>query len=537
MSASEFQKPSTPYGNMGLYLAGIVLAVGVWGRLEAWMAQIWKTHESYLFMAGGIAAAFLILLTMSHVWNKHCDRSYDRAITSPDATSVHLGTHEAGNDIYLKQKFRTMHTQVIGTTSAGKTESIILPWAIKDIENGLGFLMIDGKSDRSFLDKLYAYTVQAGREKDFRLFSFSEMNISTPFNPLAGGSVREIVERVFSSFTFENEYYRNVQYKVFTLLVSLLHKTKQSPNFLRIQQLLTQPELLRQLAHECGDLNLDAQVAALLKESPRDRSEKLSGLEACVSHFTSGEISGLFNSENGISFEEALQKNQICYFQLPSMYFPFLAEVTGKLVLQSFQNAVAKRQLGMESKAQFFSCYLDDFQDYIYPGFGALLNKARSANIGVVFSHQALGDLDKVSPAFRNIVLTNTNIKCVLRNNDPDTAEYFARSFGTETTEKLTERLKTHFFWASKTGESSLREVEQYKVHPNQIRGLGVGQGFVTIPHLKGVKTLKVHFQMRPDLSPVENLKPVTTKNEAFAWTPPTLSREKTKDHILPLGA
>jgi hypothetical protein len=47
---------------------------------------------------------------------------------------------------------------------------------------------------------------------------------------------------------------------------------------------------------------------------------------------------------------EAMEKGHIIYFQLPTMYFPFLASATGKLVLQCFQNAVSKRQLQLGGK-------------------------------------------------------------------------------------------------------------------------------------------------------------------------------------------
>jgi type IV secretory pathway TraG/TraD family ATPase VirD4 len=185
------------------------------------------------------------------------------------------------------------------------------------------------------------------------------------------------------------------------------------------------------------------------------------------------------------------------------MYYPFLAQATGKLVLQCFQSAVAKRHLGISKTPGFFSCYLDDFQDYIYPGFVALLNKSRSANIGIVFSHQALGDLDKVSPAFRNIVLTNTNVKVVMRNNDPETCEYFAKSFGTKTTEKATERRQKHSLGETRTGEGSVREVEEFIFHPNTIRQLGTGEAIVSIPHPKGVKMVRLKASKKPDLPPV----------------------------------
>ena len=147
-------------------------------------------------------------------------------------------------------------------------------------------------------------------------------------------------------------------------------------------------------------------------------------------------------------------------------------------------------------KPKFFAAILDDFQDYIYEGFGALLNKSRSANVGVVFSHQAIGDLDKVSEAFKNVVLTNTNIKIVMRMNDPETCDHFANTFGTKTTTKVTEKTKD----GGTTGDGSVREVEQYNFHPNVFKKLGTGLGVVSIPHPDGVLHIKTKFFMRPDL-------------------------------------
>lgn len=147
-------------------------------------------------------------------------------------------------------------------------------------------------------------------------------------------------------------------------------------------------------------------------------------------------------------------------------------------------------------RPKFFSCILDDFQDYIYEGFGSLLNKSRSANVGVVFSHQALGDLDKVSEAFRNVVLTNTNIKVVMRMNDPETCDHFARTFGTNTTTKLTQKTKD----GDATGDGTVRDVEEFNFHPNIFKKLGTGFGVVSIPHRDGIQNIKLKFAMRESL-------------------------------------
>lgn len=74
----------------------------------------------------------------------------------------------------------------------------------------------------------------------------------------------------------------------------------------------------------------------------------------------------------------------------------------------------------------FFSVYLDDFTEYLTPSFVTLLNKSRSANVGIVFAHQALGDLDGLGDGVKNTILTNSNLKVFMRTNEPESAEYFS---------------------------------------------------------------------------------------------------------------
>lgn len=500
--------------NRGLYLGVGIFAAMLLTKLWMKLKAAWLNHQVLLsFLAVLILAVFATAIA-ALIKKKLESNKYEKSITEKDENTVLLGTDVHGATVHLKQVHRTTHAQVIGTTSAGKTESIILPWAISDIESGSGLLMIDGKADRSLLDKLYAFTVRAGRQNDFRLFSFSEVEASSSFNPLSGASANEIAERVFSSFPAESSYYRSVQFSIFRTIVEALLENNKIPTFEVVRRLLIHTNELTALSGNVQDIGLKEKIGSIAMDNEKARLEKISGLESNLSHFTSGSLAPLYNSVTPeISFDDVLRNNRICYFQLPSMYYPFLAEATGKLVLQAFQNAIAKRHLGLEGKGKFFSCYLDDFQDYIYPGFGALLNKSRSANIGMVFSHQSLGDLEKVGPAFKDVVLSNTNIKCVMRMNDPITSDYFSKMFGTRKTEKTTERRKSSFFVKQDTGDQSVREVDEYIVHPNEIRNLGTGEGFVSIPHQRGVKTLKVFFKMRENLAPMSLPKVIRSEN------------------------
>jgi hypothetical protein len=435
-------------------------------------------------------------------WNKHVENLV--LAVKRNEKQIYLGKSQNNDELFLSTAMRTRHTQVIGTTSSGKSESVILPWAIQDIQNRGGIIIVDGKADRSFLDKIYAYTVAAGRANDFRLFSLSNPHLSCTFNPLAVGSVQEVTERVFSSFQFENEYYESVQFRIFREMIAVIKEQNVVPTFAHLLVLLTNKDALATWIEASRNDALKETLTGFNNLAAREKDEKVSGLVAKISHFCADEISPLFNSrEPHLDLGQALKHGLICYFQLPTMYYQFLGASAGKLVLQCLQNAVAKRHNEGGGAAQFTAVYLDDFQDYIYEGFEALLNKSRSANVGMVFSHQALGDLDKVSPAFRNIVTTNTNIKIVMRNNDPETAEFFASSFGTTSSSKETERVSRGIFGSKKTGELSVRAVEEFLFHPNLIKSeLATGEAIVSIPHFERVETQRVKFTPFPDIKP-----------------------------------
>lgn len=309
-------------------------------------------HQATIFFLPILALLSAVVLGLTKLWNWYAKREQERSITEPDETSVFLGIDtEKNRMIHLKQPFRTMHAQVIGTTNAGKSASVVEPWAIQDIKNGSGTLIVDGKSEASLILKLYSYAKLYNREKDFRLFSLAHVGPSSSFNPLKGASPQEVAERVFSSFTFENEYYKNIQYRVFLNIIRLIFAQKEVPTFSLVQRLLVDTEELSKWITACPDEILKRDMARFVKLPEKDREERVSGLETMIGHFTSSEIAPLFEeTEHAINFDEAMEKGHIIYFQLPTMYFPFLASATGKLVLQCFQNAVSKRQLQLGGK-------------------------------------------------------------------------------------------------------------------------------------------------------------------------------------------
>lgn len=478
-------------------------------KFHEWFMAWVEVRRHQFLLAGlllivGIPCGIYLWYKLAKIRDKNL---FEKSVTAKEDDSVFCGTTDNKEEIWVKPSQRAMHTQVIGTTNAGKTESVILPWAIQDIHAGKGLLLIDGKADNSLIDKLWSYTVLKGRQKDFKLFSLSRREQSFQFNPLLGGTAEEITERVFNAFEFENPYYRSLQYEVMNQVMRIFEATETIPTFQRLHQAISQPKVLEELASKVKDDTLRQWVMFYLSFSPSDREERTSGLLTAIGHFAFGSNAVLFNPEDGaITIDEALRSNQIVYFQLPVLLSPFLGKATGRLVLQSLQAAVANRhRMAKGEEKKFFSVFLDDFSEYLYEGFVTILNKSRSANVGIVFAHQALGDITVLGDPVANSILTNANMKVFMRGNDPDSAEYFSKVIGTLSSTKYTERQKKGFLGIDKSGDVSAREVEEFDVHPNEFKkNLGVGEAIMLVPHPRGVKKIKIKFNKLDDLEPEE---------------------------------
>ena len=494
-------------GSSGHLLIGILLC-SLWlvmRKLE-YLIFSWMADPKYQVLLASLVALFFLVslgLLLARIGQHHTAKALEESILAQTSDSVACGLSSDRKEVHIKTKQRIMHTQIVGTTNAGKTESVILPWAIQDMKQGRGLLLIDGKSDKDLLDKLYSYACKYGRQNDFRLFSLSNISKSQTFNPLTDGTADEITERLFSAFTFENQFYRSLQYEVLSQVLRIFEYSNEIPTFLKLHQGITNYKHLERLLDASDAIPLKQWLGQFKNLSSTERDQRTSGLTSQLSPFAFGKTAALYNSTSpDINIEEALKQNHIVYFQLPVLLAPFLGSATGKLVLQSLQSAIANRHRGPKDERKFFSVFLDDFSEYLYPGFVSVLNKSRSANVGVVFAHQALGDIEALGESVSNAILTNSNVKVFMRGNDPKSAEHFSKIIGTKQATKTTERRKISLLGNQGTGDVSSREVEEFVVHPNCFKkDLGVGEAIMIIPHDRGSKSLRIKFDRFPDLT------------------------------------
>jgi hypothetical protein len=122
--------------------------------------------------------------------------------------------------------------------------------------------------------------------------------------------------------------------------------------------------------------------------------------------------------------------------------------------------------------------------------------------VALHLSHQSLGDLEAIGADFATIINTNTNIKCILGVNDPKTADFFASHFGTMKDEKKTEQAVDEGTWfkrQTKTGALSLRVVDVFRVHPNELKEFTNGMGVLHLQTTDGPVTEVIRFYRLQD--------------------------------------
>ncbi len=427
---------------------------------------------------------------------------------------IRTGTTTDEIDVFLKNEDRCAHVQIIGSTGRGKTQSVIIPWAVRDLKNANTVIVMDGKGGSEIPSSLKAAAPKA--MTSVLHFDLGDIANSVRINPLSVGSPQQITDRIFRSFNFDDSYYKSVQYDICSKIVQLISEVDNEVTFRSIHLCLSDDQKLSEKMSLAKNTILIDRLRIYLKEPKRDRDQKLSGLLSQLSPFAEGEISPLVNGDDGsgipyVSISEFVTKGNIHlegYYQpsrslvisVPTLQYQEIGHQLGKLILQEIAHAVSVRE-GSDAKNYVF-CYLDEFSEFVYSGFISVLNKARSAKVGFHLSHQSLGDLGRVSEDFAKSINANTNIKCILGVNDPDTADFFARHIGTETSEKNTEQMEDHGLLSGgkkKTGMMSMREVDQYKIHPNELKSFSPGVGVLHLPSKLGNISEVVRFSRLDD--------------------------------------
>jgi conjugal transfer pilus assembly protein TraD len=352
-----------------------------------------------------------------------------------------------------------------GSPGAGKTT--LLTAIEHRLPDEIGCAFVDLKGDRALADRLAI--------PPERVFGLGD-RVSAAFNPLERGNPASWRDILMATQEWSEPHYRQAASRFVGACLAALAELNGSVELDDVIALLEQPKgatgLLRGLDEpHRGAL---ARSVALLESEASLRSGVLGLGNRLALLRDSPATARRFGTGGGIDLDAILRGGR-ALFSLPAAEFPEEAPAIAAAVIQSFGAAGQRLARGDEPLRALL--IVDEAARLGGNQLRESVAIGRGAGIGTAVAVQDFADLDYVAAGTREAVETGANTWIVMRQ--VASAEQIANAFGSQTTKRTTVQRDVHRWGFSDTGMRSEREVEEYRVSPNVIRGLGRGEAVV----------------------------------------------------------
>lgn len=392
---------------------------------------------------------------------------------------------------YMTDNNLNYHTQVIGGSGAGKTN--LLKVMIEDrVRKGHGLIFFDFKADMALQDWMTGLSESSGRRDDLMMISMSDPKVSHTYNPLQYGSETEITSQIMNSLTWSETFYRDVAESGLMIIIKAFcfRRDQGGKSFFLndLYSFLTDASVRMDILAEILNLSypdrFKSDLRRVIEELSNSKKDNYQGLVNQISKImnsTAGEIvSGTPGVDSEFNFKDAIRERKIAYLFMNSLKLKETASIMGKLMLMDLMKTVGSIYDDRSFVKQPLTLIIDEFASFATPDFGEFIEKARGAGIGVIVAYQSRQSLNSIEGDLALKLNENTATKVVFQVQDSEDAEWFCGLLGTQKVEKETHQAEEGFlFGDTKTGMKSVREVEEYVVHPNELKGLKMGQALL----------------------------------------------------------
>lgn len=437
----------------------------------------------------------------------HRAKAKQRAATAqaPAAATVSdldvpIGVDEAARPVSLDAAALRTHGVVIGPTGVGKTQALErviygVTGAPAARELHLPAVVVDMKADPGLAATLAAIAKQTGR----RFHHVTVGAAGSTYNPIAGLTADEaadaLYETLFAADKSLNMHYATLSRRLLqqacrvcidladarvarvgggTWTIGLADVAELlSINTLRSVKPFVSPSVAASLTQYLDDLDASKNEGDV--GDVRDRV-------AVIIDTAAGDIL----DATGFTMESAIRAGDIVCFSLDAAGAPQTARTIGTLAIQDLCATFGRLARDGWGKTHMCLTVLDEFSALGTPRVADLYARARSAGGAVLLATQDLdADLEAVSPQFAASVRTNANVWLVLRQTRGEAADAIARDIGSRLTWK--ETLQIEDDWDAlggmhaASGVGSMREVDKFILHPNDIKSLPQGGAYLVV--------------------------------------------------------
>ena len=421
----------------------------------------------------------------------------------------------SGEEVVLSDEDANTHTLVLGTTGSGKTVTV-LNLVESAINRTLPAIIIDGKGDQALARKVIDY----GRAKGRPGYLFALSGESCRYNPLASGGYSAKKDRIIELREWSEDHYRKLAEGYMQTVFKVLEAVDIKTDLVTVAGHMSTgglQALIRKHVEQLGEAR--AQALSDEVEAQKPAEAHVESLRAEIRNLAWSEVGHLFavaadgpgaaregdDGSSGSSTAEkpgsavlelsrAIEERAVVYVCLPSLQFPALADIIGKLVINDLK-AVAHEQLAKpEAERRPVYTVFDEFSVFAGEQVLNVINMGRSAGLHAVLATQSVADIGRAVPMtpdhFIRQVFASCNNYLIQRLNAPEDAVTVAELIGTKANFSHTAQIGE----AGSTGWGSVRRTRSFQVHPDQIKQLKRGEA-VFVNKTKGtLNRLKVRY-------------------------------------------
>ncbi|MBI3552714.1 MAG: type IV secretory system conjugative DNA transfer family protein [Elusimicrobia bacterium] len=385
--------------------------------------------------------------------------------------------------VILPEAWRTSHAYCVGASRSGKTVSVMLPLALRDIERGHPVIFFDGKGDLEHLHALAAQAQKCGRGDDFMLFSLNDPARSRTYNPLAFGNATQKKDKLIGAFTWTEEHYKKVSEDTLLTVINALEGTGQRYNLEDLYLCLTEPKAVHRVYELCENPGAKEHLEHFFNKFA-DTTRDITGLIKDLGLIVKNDFWPLMDTFcPEIDFLDVIQNRKILYLVFNTQAYQDTAERLARLFLQDLRAASDYIQNKMKRTDRTFTpIFVDEFNCFAFDAFGDFMSKCGGAGFALTLAHQSLGQLNKRGDYFKDEILDNANIKIIMRQDSPDAIDEFTRMIGTHTRTEYTDQTEDVLLAGRMaTGVGTAKSVEAFNISPNRIRQLQPHQAALLI--------------------------------------------------------
>jgi intracellular multiplication protein IcmO len=450
-------------------------------------------------------------------------------------------TQDNGLPVDIENGYLQRHTAIIGQSGVGKTTlGEYLLW--QQATRGGGFVFIDAKLDADTRDKLGLMMELVGRADELYVLNVDQPFNSNTYNPLLRGDPDEVASRLLNLLpSSENnpgsDFYRQSANHALTVIIGALKAGKRRYHFSDLAILMQSARAMQELERIVPAGSAEKMALQVFLDQFRKKGKEgvqidveriktvLGGMSGRIALFAQGKFGQVFNTYTPeIDLTDIVMNNKCLYVMLPTMGKDTAALNLGKMILSDLRTAVYNVQ-GLKKHLRPnppFLVFADEMGSYVMPGISRLFEQARSANICMIPAFQTFANLQSVSPDFADIIIGNTWNKVFFKFASKDSPEMAAEIIG------MTQKYAKSLSLSENEGNSasstratpqgnqssgggmseSWREQEEYRVTPDQLRSMGMGEAVV----MSGARMYHIKTPMLLFPEPVPEYKVIRRK-------------------------